>query len=298
MLLGFIYVILACVGWGTIGVFVNSLSKLGFDSTQLAVLRCVISAIVLWMLLIVKGKKNIKIKPIQLLYTALEGISFFCMAMFYFMAIQKTTASTASLMLSISAIVIMLASVLIWKEKLTASKIIALIMAIIGCGFVVGIISGFRFEAEGMLLSVAAMIMYAGYGIFTKLAVKSGLNSETNIAYSFLFSGLFGMLCRNPVKIAEVAIKGSEKEIILMIAFAVVTGAFAGLMYTKSMKLLPAGVVGACATLDTLISTVLSVLFLNEKLTVESVIGFILIISSVIILNIGEKINVKHKMSK
>ena len=68
-------------------------------------------------------------------------------------------------------------------------------------------------------------------------------------------------------------------------------------MYTKGMKILPAGMAACFAGVEPLISTTLSVVFLGEKLKFDAVIGIVLILTAVTILSIktkneGKKINV------
>ncbi len=41
---GIIFVVLACFGWGTIGVFNAGLTEMGYDSVTLASIRCIVSA--------------------------------------------------------------------------------------------------------------------------------------------------------------------------------------------------------------------------------------------------------------
>ncbi len=283
---GLIFVIFACIFWGMIGVFNSGLNKAGFESMTLAAWRCIISAIALWIYVLITKKGKVKITFKQLLATAGEGISFFLMALAYFVSINKTSAATASVLLTTAPVMVMAFSVIFWHERLTLIKVLSVFVSLIGCAFMAGLGADTKFSAIGIILALLAAVAYAGYSIFTKMSLKLGVDSELNIAYSFLFSALAALLCTSPVKNINALASSDFKSIILLIGMAVVTGALAGLMYTKGMKLLPAGVTAAFAALEPLVSTTMSVVFLNERLSFTMVLGIIMILSAVTALSL------------
>ncbi len=279
-----------------IGVFNAGLNEAGFGSMTLAAWRCIISAIALWIYVFIAQKGKVKITFKQLLAVMGEGVSFFLMALAYFIAISETSAATASVLLTTAPVMVMAFSVVFWHERLTVIKVCAVFASLVGCAFMAGLGADSRFSVIGIILALLAAVAYAGYSIFTKMALKLGVDSELNIAYSFLFSALAAVVCTNPVTNISQLAAASFGEIILLIGMAVVTGALAGLMYTKGMNLLPAGVTAAFAALEPLVSTTMSVAFLGEQLSITMVLGIAMILSAVTALSL-EGAN-KDKKSK
>ncbi len=300
---GIIFVILACFGWGTIGIFNANLTKMGYDSVTLASIRCIASAAVLWGYIFAKklarSKMRVKLSLKEWMFVAGEGLSFYTMAVLYFIAIVMTSPSTASVLLTTAPVMVMVFSVIFWKERLNIKKILALCAALLGSVFISGIIgSGSSFEPLGVMIGILAAVAYAGYSIFTKLALKRNMPSEVNIAYSFLFSALGALIYAGPVNLFGQVMNSTPQGIILLICMGTVTGAFAGLMYTEGMKLLPAGMAATFACLEPLISTTMSVAFLGERLSVPMVIGIVLILTSATLLSLKSKEEKAEKENK
>ncbi len=282
---GIIYVVLACLGWGTACLFVNVLNGLGFDSIQIASGRCVTAAICLLIYMVIKHKGFVRMTPKQTVAVACEGISFFGMAATFFYAITNTSASTASLLLAAAPVIVTVVSVIFFKEKMTVKKIVAIVMSLVGCGLVVGIVSGFKFNAFGIAMGALGALFYAVYSICTKIAMRLDMAPDVNIAYSFCFSALSALIISKPWEIAIKIGEAPLPSIALIIGVGIVTGAFAGLMYTNGMKLLPAGIASSMAVLEPITSTILSVVFLNEVLGLSSIVGIALVMLAVVMLS-------------
>ncbi len=282
---GIIYIVLACLGWGTACLFVNALTALGFESIPTAAARCTVAAICLIVYMLIKYKGFVKISLKQLLVVAIEGISFFGMAAAYFFAIINTSASTASLLLSLAPVIVTVVSVIFFKEKMTVKKILAIALSLVGGSLVVGITTGLKFNAFGLLMGSLGTLFYASYSICTKLAMRMGMQADVNITYSFCFSALSSLVVSNPIPTVLQIAEKPMPSALLVVGVGVVTGAFAGLMYTNGMKLLPAGIASPMSVLETITATVLSVAFLNEVLGVSSVIGIALVMLSVVMLS-------------
>ncbi len=283
--IGLIYVILASIGWGTAGVFVNGLNQYGFDSLQNAMGRCTVSAIFLLIFMLIKYKRLVKITWKQLIPVAIEGISFYGMAATFFYAITYTSASTASMLLSIAPVFVTIVSVIFFQEKMTLKKGGAIVLSLVGCSLVVGIFTGFKFDLFGIIMGLLGGLFYASYSICTKIAMRSGMEPDVNITYSFCFSALASLLLTDPITLCTQISKAPIPSILLMIGVGIVTGAFAGLMYSNGMKRLPAGIASAMAVLEPIISTLLSVFFLHEVLGATSIIGIVLVLTSVVMLS-------------
>ncbi len=277
--------VLACLAWGTACLFVNTLTGLGFNSIEIAAGRCVVAAVCLFVCMLITQKKIVKINRKQFIIVAIEGISFFAMAAAYFYAMNSTSTSTASMLVSSAPVFVTVFSAAFLGEKMTVKKLTAIVLSLVGAGLVVGIVTGFKFNLFGIFMGLVGSLCYATYSICTKLAVQSGMESTVNITYSFCFSALAGLLVSNPINmVGKIADEGFVTAI-LFIGIGIVTGAFAGFMFTNGMKLLPAGIASPLGVLEPITTTVLSILFLNEVLDLSRTIGIVIVILAVFMLS-------------
>ena len=118
-------IILAACFWGSMGIFVRKLSSYGFSSIQIVAIRVTLAALVFCILLLIKdpGGFRISLRDVPLfLGLGFGSILFFTVC--YFTAITMMPLSTAAILLYTSPIWIMLMSVLFFREKLTARKLL------------------------------------------------------------------------------------------------------------------------------------------------------------------------------
>ena len=129
--------------WGLIGLFVNILAAKGFAPLQIATLR-VTTALLLTALIIWRTDiRQFFIRPKDwwmFFGNGVIGLVFFNWC--YFNAIAGGSLAIAALLLYTAPVFVMLMSVLLFHEKLTKEKIVALIITFIGCGCITGAFAG------------------------------------------------------------------------------------------------------------------------------------------------------------
>ena len=193
---GPILIILAACFWGSMGIFVRNLTTYGFTSIQIVAIRVTLAALIFSLILLIKDRKGFKISPKDIplfLGLGLGSILFFTIC--YFAAITIMPLSTAAILLYTSPFWIMLMSVLFFREKLNAVKIIALLMAFGGCVLVSGI-SGEGITIVGLLLGLGSGIGYGLYSILGTIALKR-YSPYTVTTYTFVIAAIGSwFICR------------------------------------------------------------------------------------------------------
>ena len=64
-------------------------------------------------------------------------------------------------------------SAILWKDKITKRKLLALVLAFLGCCFVAGILNGqLTLTTDGLLLGIGSGLFYSSYTIFGRFALK------------------------------------------------------------------------------------------------------------------------------
>ena len=130
---GYLCILMAGILWGTIGLFVRLLNDLGADSSVTAFIRIFMGSLIMFAVLIVmslvRGENMFRLTKAGLIQCIILG--FFTQAMFnacYSRSINSVGVATGSVLLYTAPIFVCVMSALIFKEKITSRKAIALIM--------------------------------------------------------------------------------------------------------------------------------------------------------------------------
>lgn len=167
-------VILAGILWGSMGIFVRKFKECGLGSLDIVAIRAITTMCILFLFLLFYNRSLLRIKLRNLwcfLGTGLLSIVFFNYC--YFRAITMTSLSVAAVLLYTAPAFVMVLSYLLFHEKFTVRKSIALVLTFVGCVFVTGIIgSSQALSGKGILIGIGAGFGYALYSIFGRFALK------------------------------------------------------------------------------------------------------------------------------
>ena len=260
-----------------------------YISFQLALTRCTISAIAALILALATDRKSLKVTFKQAIPLVASGLAFIIMASFYYKAIQNSSTSTAAVILNMAPIIVVIFSTLFWGEQFSLKKGLAVAAAVIGCALVTGIADGMVFAPMGILYAFISCFGYASYSISLRFAAKSGVSATTCTTYTFVVASAIACILSNPVTLVEKAISVPIYITIALASFGFITGFFASFLYSKGMERLPAGIVASVCSIEPLAITLAGVVFLNEKITIFSGIGIVLIVGAVFILSREKK---------
>ena len=284
----FIYIITAGILWGTSGLFVNALEGYGYSSLQMTAMRGLVSFICMLGYVLIKDRGLLKIKPLDLLFFLGNGVALFLTAFLYYTNIQLTSVATAVVIMYTMPIIVMIYSVIFFKEKITALKIIATITMLVGCGLVSGIVGGFKMNPLGLFIGILSGFTYSAYSILTKIEFKRGADPITTSLYSFGFMSVVALSVCEPLKIVERTT--SVKAFILLIGLGVVTFVIPYFLYTLSLKYLPAGTASSLSIIEPMAAAVFAVIFLEQVPDLLTGSGIALIIFAVFLLGIAESL--------
>lgn len=280
----FIYIILAGILWGTSGIFVKFLSPYGITPFQMTAVRGTVSSVCMLVFALIKDRSLLKIKPTDIIFFALIGLSLFGTGGCYYTSMQMTSVSTAVILMYTAPVYVMIFSVLFLGERFSKLKLVSIGCMLAGCCLVSGIIGGLKFNATGILIGVLSGISYAAYNILTKIAMRRGFPAVTATLYSFIFMSVIALSVSSPIGIVHAATEHPIPLIPMLIALGIVTYVLPYLFYTISMKSLPVGTVSALGIVEPMAATVFSVILFKEKLDIFSASGIILILAAVFLL--------------
>lgn len=286
---GDILIIIAGLFWGSMGIFVRHLNGLEFTSVQVACLRLVTAGILFAVILLIKDPKGFKIKVKDIpLFLALGLVSILFFTCCYFTAIRLMTMSTAAILLYTSPIWVMILAVIFLKEKLTARKVIALVLAFAGCVLVSGF--GGKVTLPGILVGLGSGLGYGLYSIFGSFALRK-YSPFTVTCYTFLIAGLGSIAVSDPADLFS-KIASADNRLALagfVLLTAVVTAVIPFLFYTLGLNRTTAGRAAVLATVEPAAATLFGVFVMNERIGIASAVGILLVFAAIIVLSIKQK---------
>ena len=284
-----IFIIIAGILWGIISVFVTSLKSIGFSSMEVVALRVIFSAIILLIYLLVtdRSKLKIKLKDIPLFCgTSICSIVFFNFC--YFQSIEIIGgAAIPALLLYTAPIFVMFMSLFLFKENITVKKVISLLVTILGMCFLTGVFSGKKtITLEGFLYGLGAGFGYALYSIFGKLLLEK-YDSMTITTYTFVVASVAVIPFSGIIKDYNLML--NTESLLWSLGLALVCTILPFILYTKGLLKIEAGKASILATVEPFVAAIIGVTVFSESITVEKIIGMVLILFAIILLNINIK---------
>ena len=286
--LGNILIIVAGLFWGSMGIFVRHLNKLGFTSIQVACLRLTTAGILFALILLIRNPKGFKIKIRDLpLFLALGIVSILFFTSCYFTAIRLMTMSTAAILLYTSPIWVMILAIFFLKEKITVQKIVALMLAFAGCVLVSGF--GGKVTVVGILVGLGSGLGYGLYSIFGTFALKK-YQPLTVTCYTFLIAGLGSVFVSDPVDLfAKISATDNKPALMgFVLLTAVVTAVIPFLLYTLGLNMTTAGKAAVLATVEPAAATLFGFFVMKETVGPVAILGIILVFAAIVILSLKQ----------
>lgn len=281
-----IAVLLAGILWGVINIFVRRLSAGGLDALQISLVRMTVSVIIfpLFVLITDRSKFRIRIKDIWIFLCA-GIVSVVLFNTFYFYTMIHTQASVAVVLLYTSPIFVMLISAIVFKEKITFQKILALILTFIGCVLVAGLIGGsYVIPPIAILTGIASGLFYALYSIFGTIGLKK-YDTMTMTVWTFIFAFL-GSLPLGKVGQTIRAFEADPALILWGIGIGIVSTVLPYFFYTWGLKRMEPSKAAIIVAVEPLVGSVIGMTVFKEPHNALKIIGIVLILAAIVLLNV------------
>lgn len=281
-------IVVAGTLWGIIGYFVRTLQENSIDSMQIVAIRMTISAFTFGLYALLFNRKLFKIKLKDLWCFIGSGVVSVAVFSFcYFKCIQYSSLSMASILLYTAPIFVMLFSVFLFKEKLTVTKVMSLVMAFCGCLFVTGVFTqNVVINVVAVMFGVMSGVCYALYSIFSRLALNSGYSPLTITLYTFVFSAIASVLVIDVKPVFEY-MTDSTYNFLYCIVFALLSSVVPYVTYTIGLKYVKPSTASIIASIEPVVATVMGALVFDEAVQVPfGYIGIALVIASIVLINL------------
>ena len=275
--------------WGVSGTTAQYLFQTeNFTPEWLVVIRMIISGILLLIIGLIRGDKNVfgiwkkKDNAVRLILFGLLGM--IGAQYTYFAAIDHGNAATATILQYLSPILITFYICMINKKLPTLKQIVCIAMAVIGTFLIItkGNMNSLSISKLALFWGIASAFTSALYTLQPIKLIKE-FGSICTVGWGMLIGGLAFCFIKSPFDCSG---NWSVKSI-SAVAFVVIFGTLIAFScYLESLKYIEAYEASILGSVEPLSAAFLSMLFLDVKFSTIQWFGSILIISTISVLSI------------
>lgn len=287
--------ILAGFMFGSSGFFVRTLTQNGIDSTTLLFLRFSIAIIPLLIAIFLTDTKLLKIDLKDIPLFLVCAICIFGLNICYNESMNTVPLSLAAVLLSLAPIYVLILAYILFREKITAKKLICMALAIFGCILMTGVLESNLNNTPliGIISGIGAGLFWAIYLMASKKSIENGNHTYTILIYSIVFISIALIPVTNFSQITSFISINPIWTIIFLIIHSTFSFALPYILSTTSLKYIDSGVSSILMSgAEPLAALIFGLLIYSEVPTFLMFFGFILTIVS--IMTLSKKENVKN----
>jgi drug/metabolite transporter (DMT)-like permease len=178
-LIGILLIAISAASFGTLAIFGRYAYADGMDIFTALFIRFGVSAVFMTVILILR-KEHFPSRRILAQLVGMGALGYVGQSFMYMSAIKYASAGLVALLLYLYPMFVFVLSVMILHEKVTAVKVIALVLALVGAALTVDPNGG---QLIGALMAIAAALIYSVYIIVGTGVMKhvSAIQSSTII---------------------------------------------------------------------------------------------------------------------
>ena len=263
-------------------------SRIALTSYEIVFFRTLIgSGLLISVFLLGKGRIHWKEHRKDVVFIVFSGIAMGTSWMFLYEAYQQIGVSFASLLYYCGPVIVMILSPLIFKEKLTVSKVVGFLIVLVGIVLVNGIMASGSGNTWGLFCGMMSAVMYFFMVTLNKQSreIIGMENAVIQLTVSFLAVAVFVGIRQAFV----IHVPVSSWPWILVLGL--VNTGIGCYLYFSPLSKLPVQTVAVCGYLEPLSAVIFAALLLGEKMTALQYIGAVCIIGGAMIGELIKKRN-------
>ena len=267
-----IFFIASMVIFGTNGLLVANIS---LGSAEIVLMRTFLGSLFLLAIVLVKRSFSFADLKADLIPATIGGAALGLNWVLLFSAYRSAGVGLSTLTYYCGPIIVLALSPVLFREKLTWNKLLAIAAVAVGMFCITGDIEPGSDVQTGILFGGGAALLYASLIVANKRVKRlSGLNCAMYELIVAFFVVLIYLLASN-VKLPVIP---AAEDIVWVLAIGLVNTGLAYYLYFSSLQKLPGQTVALVCYIDPLTALLVSGAFLGEKLLGVQIAGAVLIL--------------------
>lgn len=267
-----IFFIASMVIFGTNGLIVANIS---LGSAEIVLMRTFLGSLFLLAVVLVKRSFSFADLKADLVPATIGGAALGLNWVLLFSAYRSAGVGLSTLTYYCGPIIVLALSPVLFKEKLTWNKLLAIAAVAVGMFCITGDIEPGSDVQTGILFGGGAALLYASLIVANKRVKRlSGLNCAMYELIVAFFVVLIYLVASN-VKLPVIP---AAEDIVWVLVIGLVNTGLAYYLYFSSLQKLPGQTVALVCYIDPLTALLVSGAFLGEKLLAVQIAGAVLIL--------------------
>jgi drug/metabolite transporter (DMT)-like permease len=276
-LIGVFLILISGISFGAAAIFARFTYEAGTDPITLLFLRfgiasiCMILMMLVWRLPLPRGQ-------ILLGLVLMGALGYVGQSFCYFTALTLVSAGLVALLLYLYPAIVTVLAMMILKEPVSKSKILALLSALIGTVLTIGPVGGG--QPLGIVLGLGAAFIYSIYILVGSKITKPGTAIQSSTVIITSAAIVFGVL---------ILIRGASFPTTFFgwssaSALALISTVLAIVTFLAGLERVGPINAATLSTIEPVVTVVLAALILDESITPLRILGGLMILIAVIIL--------------
>ncbi len=280
--IGALLVLLSAAGFSTLAIFIKLAYAAGANTLTILTMRFALASVCLWLLL-----QFLRISPRIQIKTAIKlclmgALGYGSMSLAFAASLQYLPASLSEMLLFTYPILVSILSFLIGDERFNWQKGVSLAICLLGLFFILGV-SFTGLSQIGMLLGLSSAIIYSCYILIGNRVLK---DVHSLVATTYVSSA---------AALAFAAYSMSTNQLVLTLPMygwlalvgTATFGTILGILgFFAGITKIGAANASIISTAEPVLTVLLSVLVLGEKLTILQGLGGLMVVASILLLQL------------
>jgi drug/metabolite transporter (DMT)-like permease len=269
----------SAAGFATLAIFAKLAYASGLGTEQTLAFRFLLAAIGMWVVAMVIGQNPLRISRKELLtLLALGGVVYTGQALTYFVALRSLPASLVVLIAYIYPSLVVVAGWLFLRRSVSQWHWVALAGSFAGVALLVG---GTRFELSwALVLAIASPMIYTGYILIGERVMSS---VPAVAASAVIMSGAAIAFCLLAALNHELALPRNANGWAVAFGIALFPTMLAISLFMAGLPRVGAARAALVSTVEPVITVLLAVVLLGDRLSAVQVVGGVLVLLAVIL---------------
>ncbi|HEU4744370.1 MAG TPA: DMT family transporter [Anaerolineales bacterium] len=277
---GILLIAVSAASFGTLAIFGRFLYADGLDTFTMLFLRFGIAALLMAVILFVRGETFPRGK-ILLQLVGMGALGYVGQSFSYLTAIQYASAGLVALLLYLYPMFVFILSAIILREQVTWIKVAALVLALIGTALTVDPAGG---QLRGILLAICAALIYSVYIIVGTNVMKHVSPVQSSMVIFASAGAVYGTL----MAVNGVHLPASGSGWLGIVGIVLIATVIPVVTFLAGLERIGPTNAAMLSTLEPVVTVLLAAWIFDERLKPMIMLGGGLILIAVILLTRGE----------
>jgi drug/metabolite transporter (DMT)-like permease len=285
-LTGILLIAISAASFGTLAIFGRFLYADGLDTFTMLFLRFGLAALLMLVILLLRREKFPRGK-ILLPLIGMGAVGYVGQSFSYLTAIQYASAGLVALLLYLYPMFVFILSVIVFHEKATWVKIVAILIALLGTALTVDPAGG---QLPGILLAISAALIYSVYIIIGTNVMKHVSPMQSSLVIFASAGMVYGIL----MAFNGVHLPSTGSGWINTLGIVLVATVLPVIAFLAGLERIGPTHAAMLSTLEPVVTVLLAAWIFGERLQSIALLGGCMILMAVILLTRGEAGKIKE----